>query len=78
MVWVANLYMSLFGRLRLDIKHEHMEIAASKTELAPQEGPSARAKEEIECKFVRWDFADENPLLTVYMVSLTCLQRIFH
>ena len=27
-VWVANLYMSLFGRLRLDIKRERVEIAA--------------------------------------------------
>jgi hypothetical protein len=27
-VWVANLYMSLFGRLRLDIKRERVEISA--------------------------------------------------
>ena len=27
-VWVANVYMSLFGRLRLDIKRERIEIAA--------------------------------------------------
>jgi hypothetical protein len=27
LVWIANLYMSLFGRLRLDIRHERMEIA---------------------------------------------------
>lgn len=26
LVWVANLYMSLFGRLRLDIKRERIEI----------------------------------------------------
>jgi hypothetical protein len=32
LVWVANIYMSLFGRLRLDIKHEHVEIAATQTE----------------------------------------------
>jgi hypothetical protein len=25
-VWVANFYMSLFNRLRLDIKHENVEI----------------------------------------------------
>src|SRR5204863_6687031 len=25
-VWVANIYMSIFGRLRLDIKHERAEI----------------------------------------------------
>jgi hypothetical protein len=28
LVWVANFYMSLFGHLRLDIKHENVEIAA--------------------------------------------------
>ncbi|MGA9769764.1 MAG: hypothetical protein WBV94_12040 [Blastocatellia bacterium] len=27
LVWVANQYMSLFGRLRLDIKRERVEIA---------------------------------------------------
>ncbi len=27
LVWVANFYMSLFNRLRLDIKHENVEIA---------------------------------------------------
>ena len=32
LVWVANTYMSLFGRLRLDIKHEHIEIEASQTD----------------------------------------------
>jgi hypothetical protein len=26
LVWVANLYMSLFGRLRLDIREERLEI----------------------------------------------------
>jgi hypothetical protein len=26
LVWVANIYISLFGRLRLDIKREHVEI----------------------------------------------------
>jgi len=27
-VWVGNIYMSLFGRLRLDIKRERVEIGA--------------------------------------------------
>jgi len=36
LVWVANMYMSLFGRLRLDIKHEHVEIAAKQKELEPE------------------------------------------
>jgi hypothetical protein len=29
LVWVANVYMSLFGRLRLDIKEEKVEIEAA-------------------------------------------------
>lgn len=36
-VWIANAYMSLFGRLRLDIKHEHIEIAASESDPRIQE-----------------------------------------
>jgi hypothetical protein len=31
-VWISNAYMSVFGRLRLDIKHERLEIASSETE----------------------------------------------
>jgi hypothetical protein len=26
LVWIANQYMSIYSRLRLDIKHEHIEI----------------------------------------------------
>jgi hypothetical protein len=29
LVWVANLYMSLFARLRLDIKEERLEVSAA-------------------------------------------------
>jgi hypothetical protein len=32
LVWVANVYMSLFGRLRLDIKRERVEITAEEKE----------------------------------------------
>ena len=32
-VWIANIYMSLFGRLRLDIKHERTEIEVAEVEL---------------------------------------------
>ena len=35
LVWVANIYMSLFGRLRLDIKREHVQI--EQEQLATQE-----------------------------------------
>jgi len=31
LVWVANVYMSFFNRLRLDIKHENVEIAIDQT-----------------------------------------------
>ena len=41
LVWLANVYMSLFGRLRLDIKHEKDEIAVVENELAKR----ARRKE---------------------------------
>jgi hypothetical protein len=33
LVWVANVYMSLFNRLRLDIKHENVEIAVEEQEI---------------------------------------------
>lgn len=33
LVWIANVYMSLFNRLRLDIKHENVTIAVEQSEL---------------------------------------------
>jgi hypothetical protein len=43
LVGVANLYMSLFGRLRIDIKHERVEIAVKEDQLAESDNgaPSA-------------------------------------
>ena len=35
LVWIANVYMSLFNRLRLDIKHENVAIAVDQTVLPP-------------------------------------------
>ncbi|HEX7281738.1 MAG TPA: hypothetical protein VF239_06755 [Vicinamibacterales bacterium] len=32
LVWIANVYMSLFGRLRLDIKRERVELKAEERE----------------------------------------------
>lgn len=32
LVWVANVYMSLFGRLRLEIREEQLEIAAAEAD----------------------------------------------
>jgi hypothetical protein len=31
LVWIANVYMSFFNRLRLDIKHENVTIAVDQT-----------------------------------------------
>jgi hypothetical protein len=39
LVWVANVYMSFFNRLRLDIKHENVAIAVEQTKVEDQ--PSA-------------------------------------
>lgn len=36
LVWIANVYMSLFNRLRLDIKHENVAIAVEQTALPPK------------------------------------------
>lgn len=33
LVWIANVYMSLFNRLRLDIKHENVAIEVDQTSL---------------------------------------------
>lgn len=37
LVWIANIYMSIFGRLRLDIKSERVSIEAREKELETQE-----------------------------------------
>ena len=39
-IWVANIYMSLFGRLRLDIKRERVEIGAVETTANPRKRAS--------------------------------------
>jgi hypothetical protein len=33
LVWMANVYMGIFGRIRLDIRKERAEIAAEEAEL---------------------------------------------
>lgn len=38
LVWIANLYMSLFGRLRLGIRHERVEIKVKEEELVEANG----------------------------------------
>jgi hypothetical protein len=39
LVWVANVYMSFFNRLRLDIKHENVSIAVEQTKVEDQPHP---------------------------------------
>ena len=41
LVGVANMYMSLFGRLRVDIRHERVEIAVKEEQLAEMNGDDA-------------------------------------
>lgn len=43
LVWIANIYMSLFGRLRLDIKRERVEIKAEELEVEREEGSTKPA-----------------------------------
>jgi hypothetical protein len=38
LVWVANLYMSVFARLRLDIKRERVEIKGAEQEVERKTG----------------------------------------
>ena len=33
LVWIANIYMSIYNRLRLDIKHEHIAIEAEEEDV---------------------------------------------
>jgi len=39
LVWIANFYMSLFGRLRLEIREERLEIAELEAEQAERTRP---------------------------------------
>jgi hypothetical protein len=34
LVWIANQYMSIYNRLRLDIKHEKVEIQADEHKIS--------------------------------------------
>jgi hypothetical protein len=43
LVWVANVYMSLFRRLRLDIKHEIVDIALDEKTIGGSVKPGSTA-----------------------------------
>ena len=36
LVWISNQYMSIYNRLRLDIKHEKVEIKAEEQKIQPR------------------------------------------
>ena len=42
LVWLANLYMSFFSRLRLDIREERIEIAAAESQQQQQPASAPR------------------------------------
>ena len=42
LVWIANVYASLFGRLRLDIKRERVEITAEERAVEMQAATKAK------------------------------------
>jgi hypothetical protein len=37
LVWIANVYMNIYARLRLDVTHERMEIKSQDMEIKSQE-----------------------------------------
>jgi hypothetical protein len=41
LVWLANQYMSVYNHLRLDIKHEQVQIHAEQNESLPRERKAA-------------------------------------
>jgi len=43
LVWIANVYISLFGRLRLDIKRERVEIKKEELEVERNEDEEEEA-----------------------------------
>ena len=43
LVWVANVYMSIFNRLRLEIKHENVVIATEQAVQKQEEAKSTQA-----------------------------------
>lgn len=44
LVWLANVYMSFFGRLRLEIREDRLDIAAAESREGVDAGVSSTAK----------------------------------
>jgi hypothetical protein len=49
LVWVANQYMSIYKRLRLDIKHEHIEIKAKEEDVKGRETSAEALADQKNC-----------------------------
>ena len=49
LVWVANVYTSLFGRLRLEIREERLDIAAAEADHATRVKKSAHTAIDERC-----------------------------
>jgi hypothetical protein len=45
LVWIANIYMSAYGRLRLDIQHERVDLAADEKALEESKRRAAMPRE---------------------------------
>jgi hypothetical protein len=45
LVWIANIYMSAYGRLRLDIQHERVDIASDEKALEESKRRAAMPRE---------------------------------
>jgi hypothetical protein len=45
LVWIANIYMSAYGRLRLDIQHERVDIASDEKALEESKRGAAMPRE---------------------------------
>lgn len=43
-VWVANLYMAVLANLRLDIRHERLEIKSKDLDLQAEDGKRSSDK----------------------------------
>lgn len=41
LVWIANLYMGIYSRLRLEIKHERLEVKEEEQLLRTEQGPGS-------------------------------------
>lgn len=46
LVWIANQYISIYDRLRLDIKHEHISINARKQQVESSEAKPSVIKKD--------------------------------